>query len=336
MSKKTDQTLNKCDELIEKLTELKKALGAPNVQSNRKPVNTLKVGWSQDPSTGALHHSTHGVISPGKQSDGTFKPVHGGKVLGTYSNIADAGKAMGAHARTLQGADTGMHNRASPNVPSGPKLGTGNAWAAKSEDDKELDKSNYGKFKGGSQYNPADNVKRKMGNTSDQVMNQNVKSYTHRATERKVPSGPAGPVKQYTPEQIAAINEARKLKKNAEGQPWANHAGVPNADQEVEKIQKTNPVDKAENLMANQLANMMAGKAMLGNPPKQPTDEEMFGHLVPSEEEIQKAESAWGNRMNWLEEAVKPIASRFDSPEEEQAYWDSIKVRDSGHGDYGF
>ena len=286
MSKKTDKTLNKCDELMERLNELKKALNqietmsSTNVASNRKPVNTLGVGWSQDPVTGALHHSTHGVISPGKQPDGTFRPVHGGKIIGTFNNIADAGRAMGEHARSLKGMDTGMVNRQSPNVPVSPKLGTGNAWAVKKDD----------KLK-----------------------------------------------KSYTPAQLAAIQEARNLKKNAEGQPWVTHSSVPNADQELAKVQAANPVNKAEDIMANQLANVMAGKAMLGiKPPPQPTDEQLFGHLVPSEEDIQKAEHAWSNRMNWLEEAVKPISSRFSSPEEEQAYWDSLKVRDDGKGDYGF
>ncbi len=340
MSKKTDQTLNKCEALIDRLHELRKALDTVNVASNRKPVAGLPAGWSHDPGTGALHHSTHGVISPGKQEDGSFKPVHHGGALkspqslkGVYANAVDAGKAMGEHARGLQGTETNSFNRPSASLPGPTKMGKPNTL--KSEED-EMDKSNYGKFKGGSQYNSADNVKRKLGNTGDQVANQNVKSYTHRAMQHKEPSGAAGPVKRYSPEQIAAINEANKLKKNAENQPWASHS-VPNADAELAKIQKSNPVSKAEDLMSNQLANMMAGKAMLGTPPpRQPTDQEMFGHLVPSEEAIQKAESAWGNKMNWLEEATKPICSRFSSPEEEQAYWDSIKVNGSSRDDFGF
>ena len=352
---KTNKTLNKCDELIARLTELKKAINTVSqtqVQSNRKPVNSLGVGWSQDSGTGAFHHSSHGVISPGKQPDGTFKPVHGGKSLGTFANIADAGKAMGEHARGLKGTDTGMHNRPSPQMPNAPKLGSGNAWAAKGEkkeedEDEELGKSNYGP-KGSKLYSPADNAKRKVNNTGDQTgigPNVNTKSYSTKPGQMsakqqaaKTPyKGAAGPVKQYTPEQIAAINEARKLKKNSEELPWDRHAGVPNADAELAKVQATNPVNKAEDLMANQLANVMAGRSMLGiKPPPQPTNEQMFGHLVPSEDEIQKAESAWGNRMNWLEEAVKPISARFNSPEEEQAYWDSIRVTDRDDGRSGY
>ena len=336
---KTNKTLNKCDVLIQRLNELKKAINTVSttqVQSNRNPVKSLGVGWSQDPGTGAFHHSTHGVISPGKQSDGTFKPVHGGKPLGTFANIADAGKAMGAHARGLQGTDTGMYDRQSPQVPTSPKLGTGNAWAAKGEDDAE--KSDYGKFKGGSQYNAADNAKRKMGNVgAERFGNQSVKAYSKNVMSPKTPKGAAGPVKQYTPEQIAAENEARKLKKSFEEQPWNRHAGVPNADREVEKVQKTNPVSKAEALMPNQLANLMVGRAMLGiKPPPQPTDEQMFGGMVPSEDQLKKAENSWGNKMNWLQEAVKPISARFSSPEEEEKYWNSIKVVDRDDGRSGY
>jgi hypothetical protein len=75
---------------------------------------------------------------------------------------------------------------------------------------------------------------------------------------------------------------------------------------------------------------------MLGNPPKQPTDEQLFGHLVPSEEAIQKAENSWNNKMSWLEEAQRPISARFNSEQDEAAYWDSIKVHGSSRDDFGF
>lgn len=211
------------------------------------------------------------------------------------------------------------------------------------EDDKEkeeVDKSDYGP-KGAGLYNVADNVRRKMGNTGSvagQGKNVNVKSYSTRPGQlsakqqaARAPSGPAGPVKQYTPEQIAAINEARKLKKNAETLPWVRHNEIPSTPKK-EKVLK-----KAEDLMANQLANLMAGRSMLGNTPKQPTDEEMFGHLVPKEEAIKKAEDSWNNIHNdWLKEASKPISSRFNSPEEEEAYWASIKIQDRDDGKSGY
>jgi hypothetical protein len=119
---------------------------------------------------------------------------------------------------------------------------------------------------------------------------------------------------------------------------WANHNVIPNADREIEKLLAKNPTQSGENALANQLANVMAGKAMLGNtPPKQPTDQEMFGHLVPSEEMVKSAEEGWNGAINnWLVEAAKPINSRFSSQEEEDAYWASIKVNGSSRDDYGF
>lgn len=327
MSKKTDKTLNKCDELIERLQQLKKALNNEMVQapSNRKPANGLGIGWSQDPSTGSFHHSMHGIISTSKHPDGYYQINHGGRSVGRAASPGDAGLKIKGYVGSLGSGDTGMHN-IDPNKMS----------------KEEMDKSGYGP-KGGGQYTPADNVKRKQTNVgADRFGNQSTKSYTHnKAFDHKVPKGAAGPVKQYTPEQIAAINEARKLKKTAEGQPWVTHGSVPNADEELSKLKKSNPVDKAENLMANQLANLMQGRAMLGQSHKQPTSDdfvragEAMG-LAPTEDQLQKAEAGWTNRMNWLEEAMKPIASRFNSPEEEAAYWDSIKVNGSSRDDHGF
>jgi len=332
MSKKMDSTLKKCDELIDRLTNLRKALTALNVSSNRTPINALGAGWSQDQGTGSFHHSNHGVITTSKHPDGYYQITHGGRSVGRAASPAEAGLKIKNYVGSLTPGDTGQHNV--------------DSMAMKDEDG--LHKSNYGP-RGGGQYSTADNAKRKARNVGDVVgqgPNVNAKAYSTKPGQlsakqqaAKTPfKGAAGPVKQYSPEQIAAINEARKLKKNAEGQPWVTHAGVPNADREVEHIQKTNPAQKAEDIMSNQLANMMAGRAMLGTPPpRQPTDQEMFGHLVPSEEDLQKAESAWSNKMNWLEEAVKPICSRFNSPEEEQAYWDSIRVNGTNSkDDYGF
>jgi len=150
------------------------------------------------------------------------------------------------------------------------------------------------------------------------------------------------PISRYTPAQLAAIEEANRLKKNAENAPWITHSGVPNADAAVKHVQRTNPVNKAEDVMATQLANMMAGKAMLGIKPPVPLSGDAFIRageqmgLAPSEAQLQKAESDWNNRFNWLAEAQKPISARFKSAEEEEKYWASIKVNDSGKGDYGF
>jgi len=342
MSKKTDQTLKKCEDLIERLQELKKALGVvTQKQSNRRPVNALGAGWSQDPGTGAFHHSTHGVISTMKNPEGGFNIVHGGKMVGQVGDVSQAGAHIKSYVGNLGAMDTGMHNRPSPMNPDTPKLGTGNSF----------EKSGYGP-KGAGLYNPADNARRKMNNTGDVAgagPNVNAKAYSTKpgqlsakaqaSAEAAKTKKLSGPVKQYTPAQIAAINEARKLKKNAEESRWDQHAQIPNADEEVNNLQKTNPPVVAEDLMANQLANLMQGKAMLNQPPKQPSSEEMLmaGQAMGLgvTEEMQKAEEVqWGGAINnWLLEAQKPISSRFNSPEEEDAYWASIKVADRGGND---
>lgn len=282
MSKKTDQTLNKCNELIDRLNELKKALTATNVSSNRKPVGALGVGWSQDPSTGAFHHSTYGIISTHKLPEGGFEIRHGGGIVGRVKDIADAGAHIKNYVSGLGSMDTGMFNRPSVQTAAtmnDPKLG-----------------------------------------------------------RAKVPA--AGVT--YTPAQMAAMQEAKKIKKSVESASWIQHKSVPNADEEVMKVQRENPAVAGEKHLANQLANMMMSKAMLNPNHRQPTSEDMVmaGEamgIAPSQEMIKSAEQQWAGTMNnWLAEAQKPISARFSSPEEEQAYWDSIKVTGKKDDDYGF
>jgi len=62
--------------------------------------------------------------------------------------------------------------------------------------------------------------------------------------------------------------------------------------------------------------------AIMHNAPKQPTDEEMFGHLVVSEEQVAKAKADWYNKLQgFYDAAMKPVI-----PEEEQELeWGSGK-----------
>lgn len=295
---------------------------------------SLGAGWSMDPSSGAMHHSTHGVISTAPHPEGGYDIRHGGTSIGRVGDLSQAGARIKAHVGSLNTDTTGMHNRASPNLPGPTKMGKPHG----------MDKSDYGKFKGGSQYDPAANAKRKATNVgTERFGNQSTKSYTHgKAFAQKTPKGPAGPVKQYSPEQIAAINEANKLKKNAEDAPWDQHAQVPNADVEVQKVQRENPAVPAEHLMPHQLAAMMHSKAMLNPNHRQPSSEDMImaGErmgLGANPDALAKADQQWGGAINnWLAEAQKPISARFSSEEEEAAYWDSIKVNGSSRDDYGF
>jgi hypothetical protein len=350
---KTNKTLNKCDELIERLEQLKKALGGTKqIQSARTPTPAMGAGWSQDSGTGAFHHSTHGIISTSPHPKGGFQIKHGGGLVGHVKNIGEAGAKIKNYVGSLGATSNGMHNRTSPQVQSATnKFGVKNV--TQKGEDGELDKSNYGP-KGSNLYNSVDNAKRKMNNTGDQTGvggNVNTKSFSSKPGQlsakqqaAKTPyKGAAGPVKQYSPEQIAAINEARKLKKNSEELPWVQHAGVPNADREVEKVQRENPVAPGEEVMAEGLRKMMMSKSMLNPNHRQPSSEDMIMHAENNRrgqiQELEKQEQNWGGAINnWLVEAQKPISARFSSPEEEAQYWDSIRVNGSGRkdDDYGF
>lgn len=210
----------------------------------------------------------------------------------------------------------------------------------------EIEKSNYGP-KGAQQYSVADNARRKANNTGDKAgigPNTNTKAYSTKPgqlsgknqvdlTARiQNAANKKEPIKRWTPEMIAAENEKRGFKKS-----WGEHHPFPSAEEEIMKLAKNEPVD-GETAAANQLMNLMAGKSMLGKaPPSQPTNEEMFGGGVVSEEMAKAAEHKWGNTFNnWMVEAAKPISQRFASEEEESAYWANIKVMDKDNGQSGY
>lgn len=219
-------------------------------------------------------------------------------------------------------------------------------------------KSDYGP-KGAGLYDRRVNDRRKANNLSDERVpgaggpSASVKALSTKPgqlsakqqadAESKKAKKLSGPVRKYTPAEIAALEEARKLKKNTEDAPWDRHATVPNADEQVQLYQKVNPAVPGEDAMSLQLANMMKSKAMMRPDHRQPSSEEMImaGQamgLVPSEEMQKTQEQQWGGAINnWLAEASKPISSRFQSEEEELAYWSSIKVNGGKTGgDYGF
>lgn len=66
--------------------------------------------------------------------------------------------------------------------------------------------------------------------------------------------------------------------------------------------------------------NEQIAKAILANAPKQPTDEEMFGHLVVSQEQIDKAKEDFDNKItNFFKEAQKQLTGQTEVPDEEWA-----------------
>ena len=268
---------------------------------------------------------------------------------------------------TLSPKAVSPHPQMIDNTPAAQRTadGTGKRYAyirdpvKKDEDEDEIEKSGYGPKKGG-QYNPVDNAKRK-ANNMDPVEgigpNTNAKSYSSKPgqlsgkqsadlTARiQNKANKKQPVKVFTPEEIAAkYNPDGTLKKS-----WAQHLPFPSAEEEIMKLAKNQPLQDGESTAANQLAALMAGKSMLGKnvppavkamfaaPPAQPTDQQMFGHLVVTEEMVKAKEQEWqGAAFNWLAEAAKPITKQFASEAEELAYWDSIKVSDRDDGKSGY
>jgi hypothetical protein len=221
-----------------------------------------------------------------------------------------------------------------------------------------MNKSNYGP-KGAGQYSLADNARRKMNNTGETRgvgPNVNVKSYSSKPGQMSAKqsadltariqraANKKQPVKIWSPEEIAEENKKRGLTKTA----WVSHNQIPSAEEEILRLAKAT-AHSGELAAANQLANLMMSKQMLGKdahpvvqtmmapPPPQPTDEQMFGHLVVNEEMAKKAENQWNNCINnWLVEATKPISQRFASEEDEIAYWNSIKITDRDDGSSGY
>lgn len=219
--------------------------------------------------------------------------------------------------------------------------------ANKSEED-DVEKSNYGP-KGGGQYSLADNIRRKARNTGESYgegPNVNAKAYSTKPGQLSAKQSAAAdakklgamnrkqPVKTFTPEEIAAENEKRGLKK-----AWGQHLPFPSAEEEILKLAKET-AQVGEDHVANQLAQMMHSKALLSNF-KQPSSQEFEAAgeamgMGVSEEMAKNAEQQWNGAINnWLAEATKPISQRFASEEEELAYWSKIKVSDSG-GDHGY
>lgn len=262
-----------------------------------------------------------------------------------------------------------------PNTTTGPKMydhgsntagGTGKRYAyikdpVEKDDDMhdelcecekcDMAKSGYGPKKAGL-YNPVDNARRKARNTGDQTgigANVNTKAYSTKPGQlsaRQQASAEAAkikamnrkqPVKRYSPEEIARLNQERQFKK-----AWADHLPFPNAEEEMSKLAQRNPVEQGDDAMANQLANMMNSKAMLNPSHRQPSSEDMImaGEqmgLGASEQMIKAQDQQWNGAINnWLAEATKPISQRFASEEEELAYWSSLKVADRDDGSSGY
>lgn len=259
--------------------------------------------------------------------------------------------------RTLTGGPNKLYSEYSSQATAyGTK--TNKSEDEEENEDNEIEKSGYGP-KGAGQYSAVNNARRKANNTGDAVdgvgPNVNAKAYSTKPGQMsgkaqadlsariQAAANKKQPVKQWTPEQIEAENKKRGLKKS-----WDQHLPFPSAEEEIMKLAGVEQIS-GETAAANQLMNLMQGKSMLGKntppaikamfaaPPAQPTDEQMFGHLVVTEEMAKAKEEEWKKgAFGWLAEAAKPIAQKFASEEEELAYWDSIKIADRDDGKSGY
>jgi hypothetical protein len=226
-----------------------------------------------------------------------------------------------------------------PKIPNTVKSEEVLKWDANGQ--WSLDKSNYGP-KGANLYENAANVKRKANNVD------NIDTL-----------GNMGRVKDYGPSNPNKLNsEMRRLKTLNRKQPvkttandpklaqmkaernktpekikksWDNHAPIPKASE----VMKPNS-PKAEDIMANQLANMLLNKSILGpTPPAQPTDEQMFGSMVVTEEMAKAAEAEWNNKLNaFFAQASMPVERQGLTPEEEAAEIERISKIQVNPGSY--
>lgn len=185
-------------------------------------------------------------------------------------------------------------------------LGSQSGWSKKASEGTQ--KSDYGKFKGGSMYSAADNARRKATNTGDVAegtgKNVNVKAYSSKTgqlsakqsaeeeSKRYRQLNRKQPVRTFSPEEIATINEQRKKLASS-------------IDIDAEHSEK---IAKNEHEIANNLANLLKLNPNVSN---RPTND-------------------------WIAEASKPISHKFSSEEEEMVYWQSIKVSDKDDGGYGY
>lgn len=97
-----------------------------------------------------------------------------------------------------------------------------------------------------------------------------------------------------------------KLKKIADGNsvPVKKTAAMNNTNQQNED-------DKRAQELAKALFAKMAGPVG-----RQPTDQELFGHLVPSESQVKAAEDQWSNGLNkFFNEVRKPIEKQSATPD---------------------
>jgi hypothetical protein len=135
------------------------------------------------------------------------------------------------------------------------------------------------------------------------------------------------------------MSYASRLRKSIEdahndAKPWINHNNIPSAYENKAQIAKD---QQSEDKLAIELAKtLFANSAMGGQQALQPSDQKLFNQSLVSDEQARAADQKWQNTFNWLQEASKPINSKFKSEQEEIEYWNSIKISDSDDNSSGY
>lgn len=130
------------------------------------------------------------------------------------------------------------------------------------------------------------------------------------------------------------MSYASRLRKSVgeDDRPWLRHNNIPSAYDYRPKDDSKG----SEDALAAELAKTLFSNGIKGQQALQPSDQQLFGQSVVSKEQADAAEQKWQNTFNWLQEASKPINSRFASEQEEIEYWNSIKVSDKDDNSSGY
>lgn len=165
-----------------------------------------------------------------------------------------------------------------------------------------------------------------------------------KAQNAKTAPKPVNPLKVVKSEteikKSAALDVADNLIKSLKG----ISSGTPVAKPQVPKVQvqikKPDPMEKSDEEKSMDLLTKKFG-AMMPKQNLQPTQAEFEAEMVRqgmavTQEQAQELQKGYDGAINnWFAEAMKPISQRFKSEEEEQAYWDSLKINgapDQGPG----
>jgi hypothetical protein len=96
-------------------------------------------------------------------------------------------------------------------------------------------------------------------------------------------------------------------KKFVDWSDWKPGQGQPE-DPASQPLAKTG---KGKDVIVDQVRKILSGSDKIDNPGKQPTNEQLFGHLVVSQEQLEKQEKAWENKINdWFTQVAKPVEKK--------------------------